>query len=279
MAMIIGSAPSSAIRHVAASHELRPEPVISGAKTGKLVSITLASSIATGFLAGQPHHEEAHGDSVIEMRGDGAAAASDLAVPAAHDQVVADDRVGDAGLREARPPPPARRSLSFTRSSCRPFIRVSPLAKAAATASMGYSSIIEGARAAGTSTPFSAEWRTRRSPTSSPPSMRRSRISMDAAHLDERGDQPGAQRVQHHALEHDVRAGRDQRRDQREGRRGRIGRHDDRRRPQLRPAGQRDAAASRLPASPAPRPRNRRASSRCGRAWPRSRSRWSRPAR
>ena len=38
-------------------------------------------------------------------------------------------------------------------------MRVSPLAKAAATARTGYSSIIEGARPAGTSTPFSAEWR------------------------------------------------------------------------------------------------------------------------
>ena len=41
------------------------------------------------------------------------------------------------------------RSLSFTRNSCKPFIRVTPCAKAAATASTGYSSIIEGARAAG----------------------------------------------------------------------------------------------------------------------------------
>ena len=50
----------------------------------------------------------------------------------------------------------ASRSDSFTRNSDSPFMRVWPLANAAATASTGYSSIMAGARAAGTSTPFSA---------------------------------------------------------------------------------------------------------------------------
>ena len=86
-----------------------------------------------------------------------------LAVAAAHDQVVALDLDGRRRLASGPSATAASRSLSLTRSSCRPRIRVSPLAKAAATASTGYSSIIEGARAAGTSTPFSAEWRTRRS--------------------------------------------------------------------------------------------------------------------
>ena len=49
------------------------------------------------------------------------------------------------------------RSLSFTLSSSSPCITVSPWAKDAATARMGYSSIIDGARAAGTVTPLSAE--------------------------------------------------------------------------------------------------------------------------
>ena len=51
-------------------------------------------------------------------------------------------------------------------------MRVSPSAKAAATARIGYSSIIDGARAAGTSTPARREKRARISATSSPPSSR-----------------------------------------------------------------------------------------------------------
>src|SRR6516164_8782967 len=54
------------------------------------------------------------------------------------------------------------------------------LAVAAATARIGYSSIIDGARAAGTSTARKAPARTRRSATSSPPSMRRSIASIEA---------------------------------------------------------------------------------------------------
>ena len=72
----------------------------------------------------------------------------------------------------------ASRSLSFTLSSLKPRMRVAPEAKAAATARIGYSSIIEGARAAGTSTPRSVPWRTRKSATSSPPSRRRSSASI-----------------------------------------------------------------------------------------------------
>ena len=49
---------------------------------------------------------------------------------------------------------------------------VSPSAKAAATASTGYSSIMDGARFAGTVTPFSLLALTRMSPTRSPPAMR-----------------------------------------------------------------------------------------------------------
>ena len=74
----------------------------------------------------------------------------------------------------------ARRSDSFTRSSLSPRITVVPSAKAAATASTGYSSIMEGAREAGTSTPCSAPARTRKSATSSPPSLRRSSRSIAA---------------------------------------------------------------------------------------------------
>ena len=58
---------------------------------------------------------------------------------------------------------------------------VVPSAKLAATASTGYSSIIDGARTAGTSTPRSADARTRMSANASPPSLRTSRVSMLAS--------------------------------------------------------------------------------------------------
>src|SRR6185437_10315920 len=74
----------------------------------------------------------------------------------------------------------ARRSDSLTRNSLRPRITVVPSAKAAATARTGYSSIMDGARAAGTSTPRSPDARTRMSAVSSPPSVRRSRQAIDA---------------------------------------------------------------------------------------------------
>ena len=48
------------------------------------------------------------------------------------------------------------------------------------------------------------------------------------AHLEEGGEEPGPQRVHHHALDDHLRAGHDQRRDEREGRRGRVRRHDHR---------------------------------------------------
>src|SRR6266508_4228349 len=54
------------------------------------------------------------------------------------------------------------------------------LAKLAATARTGYSSIMDGARAAGTSTPRSIEARTRKSATSPPPALRMSSTSISA---------------------------------------------------------------------------------------------------
>src|SRR5690606_29451865 len=67
------------------------------------------------------------------------------------------------------------RSLSLTRSSLTPRMTVVPSAKAATAARIGYSSIIEAARASGTLIPLSAEARTLRSATGSPPSSRRFR--------------------------------------------------------------------------------------------------------
>jgi len=57
---------------------------------------------------------------------------------------------------------------------------VVPCAKAAATARIGYSSIIAGARAAGTSTPWSSDAWMRKSAIASPASPRTSRVSMRA---------------------------------------------------------------------------------------------------
>src|ERR1700716_1921899 len=72
------------------------------------------------------------------------------------------------------------RSDSLTRNSCRPRMMVVPSAKLAATASTRYSSIIEGARSGGTSTPRSLEARTRNCAIGSPASPRTSLSSMDA---------------------------------------------------------------------------------------------------
>src|SRR5262245_1615190 len=72
------------------------------------------------------------------------------------------------------------RSDSFTRNSLSPRMTVVPWAKLAATANTGYSSIMDGARAAGTSRPRSADARTRKSAISSPPSLRSSSASISA---------------------------------------------------------------------------------------------------
>src|SRR3954468_20737956 len=74
----------------------------------------------------------------------------------------------------------ASRSDSLTRNSLSPRITVMPSAKLAATARTGYSSIMDGARAAGTSIPRSADPRIRTSAISSPPSLRTSSASMSA---------------------------------------------------------------------------------------------------
>src|ERR1700733_831433 len=73
----------------------------------------------------------------------------------------------------------SKRSDSLTRNSLKPRMMVVPSAKLAATASTRYSSIIEGARSGGTSTPFSFEPRTRSSAIGSPASVRTSRSSIN----------------------------------------------------------------------------------------------------
>ena len=167
------------------------------------------------------------------------------------------------------------RSDSLTRNSCRPRMMVVPSAKAAATASTRYSSIIEGARSGGTSTPRSFEARTRNCAIGSPASPRDFAFLDRGAHFAQRGEQPGAQRIGHDVGQHDVGALDDQRRHDRKRRRRRIGRHHDIGAVQFGLAGQRDACGrARLPASRRSARRNASASARYGRGWPRSRSRW-----
>ena len=74
----------------------------------------------------------------------------------------------------------AIRSDSLTRSSCAPRATVRPAAIAAATNSTGYSSIMLGVSSGGTSMALSGAWRTRRSATGSPPTIRGSCSVMSA---------------------------------------------------------------------------------------------------
>ena len=122
-----------------------------------------------------------------------------------------------------------RRSLSLTRSSARPRITVRPQAQAAATARIGYSSIIRGARSAGISAPVRVPARARMSATGSPPSSRRFTQSDIGAHLGEAFEKTGAQRVDADAFDRHLGTRNDQARDQGKGGRRRVARHDDRR--------------------------------------------------
>ena len=89
---------------------------------------------------GEPHDEERHGDAVVEMGRD-RAAARDRAAEPVHDEIVALDRVGTPAC--ASPPATAaRRSDSFTRSSCRPSHPGRPFGEGRRDGEDGYSSII-----------------------------------------------------------------------------------------------------------------------------------------
>ena len=210
----------------ATSSKLAPRPVIRSRNSGKLVAIGPRVVDGDRLLRGEAEDQEAHGDAVVEMGLD-RAAAGDLR------------RRRGRGATPALPRPRRRwplrpaataamRSDSLTRSSPMPSISVSPSAKAAATASTGYSSIIDGARAAGTVTPFSRLALTRTSPTSSPPTVAPVVDRDVGAHLDQRLDEAGARRVEEDVLDGDVGALDDQRRDDREGGRARVARHGDR---------------------------------------------------
>ncbi len=94
------------------------------------------------------------------------------------------------------------RSLSLTRSSFSPRIRVVPDAAAAITARIGYSSIMLGARSQAAHRRRAAgPWVTIRSPTGSPPCDPAVLGDHVGAHLGQRGEQAAAQRVQPDALD------------------------------------------------------------------------------
>ena len=140
----------------------------------------------------------------------------------------------------------AMRSDSLTRSSPMPSISVSPSAKAAATASIGYSSIIDGARAAGTVTPLS-RLALHADVADLLAADRAAVVDGDVgAHLDQRLDEAGARRVEEDVLDGHVGALDDQRGDDREGGRARVAGNGDRLRLEVAPALDADDAGAVL---------------------------------
>ena len=111
-------------------------------------------------------------------------------------------------------------------------------------ARMGYSSIIEGARSAGTSTPFSTPPLTCRSATGSPPSSRSFSKAMSAPMSRKRLVEPGAQGIDPDILDRDVAARPDRGGNDGEGGRRGIARHDDVAAQKLGPADHGDALAA-----------------------------------
>ena len=210
----------------------RPSPRISSTKPGKLVAMNAASSTCTGFSLRGAQHQRRHGDAVIHVGLDQAAAGRRGRWPCT---IRSSPSISTSTpLTRSRAAVASSRSDSLTRSSLRPRMRVVPSANAAATARIGYSSIMVGARSGGTSTPFSAR--------AAHPQVGDLLAALVAplqhldrrAHLPQRRQQAGAQRVEHDAVEHDLGARHDQRRDQRKRGRRRVGRHHDRRRHELR---------------------------------------------
>ena len=201
-----------------------PSPRISSTKPGKLVAMKARVVDADRLVAGQPHDESRHGDAVIHVGRDHAAAG---ARPRPCTIRSSPSISTSTPLTRSISAVAARRSDSFTRSSLRPRIRVVPSRKATPRPrGSGYSSIIDGARvgrhidAAQVREPARADRRPLRR------RRRACRASRSAAPISRSVvKQSGAQRIGHHAFEHDLGARHDQRGDQRKRRRGRIGRH------------------------------------------------------
>src|SRR5215467_9774107 len=164
--------------HHAALPIAPPSPFIRPRKPGKLVAIGAASSMHTGRRVAKPRTRNA---IAIRWSSWVAIKAPPSGGPPSPSTVSVSPSTVTRTPQAARPAPMAvRRSLSFTRSSASPRITVRPRAQAAATARIGYSSIIRGARSAGMSAPFNVPEQTRRSATGSPPSSRSFSKAMSA---------------------------------------------------------------------------------------------------
>src|SRR5215471_1070349 len=168
-----------AMRHGATRSMRAPRPFTRDSKFGKLVAIIEPSSTRTGFEDARPMIRK-----LMAIRWSIWVSTSP---PPPTPPAPLPSTIKPSGNSSTMTPfafnpaaTAAKRSDSLTRSSSSPRMIVLPSAKAAATASTGYSSIMVGARSGGTSTPLSAEWRTARSPTSSPPSSRRLRMRISA---------------------------------------------------------------------------------------------------
>src|SRR5262249_8358654 len=154
-----------------------PSERISSTNPGKLVAMNAASSTATGCSLASPI---TRADMAMRWSIWVATCPPPAALPSPVPTTSPPATPTSTPLIRRMAAVAASRSDSFPRSSLRPRITVTPPANAAATLRTGYSSIMVGARSAGTSTPLSGEARTRRSATSSPPSLRTSSTSMAA---------------------------------------------------------------------------------------------------
>ena len=101
-----------------------------------------------------------------------------------------------------------------------------------------------GAIAGSTSTPLSAEWRTSRSATGSPPTSRGFTSAMLPPICAQHREQSGAGRIEADVLDRQLASRHQQRGDDEERGRGGIARHVDRLRPQLRLAADADHAGA-----------------------------------
>ncbi len=82
-----------------------PRRSISALKAGKLVAIMLRIVDRDGLARGEPEAQKAHGDAMIEMGGD-EAAAGDVAAAPFDDKIVADRFAARARRPAGRPRPP-----------------------------------------------------------------------------------------------------------------------------------------------------------------------------
>ena len=232
--------PRSVTRHVRA--RLAPSAVIRAAKIGKargdhggVVDRAPACSAA------RPMHQEAHGDAVIEMRRDHAAA-RDLA---RRRRARSDRRPRSRVVTPAasRPAATAARRSDLLHAQ---FVQAAHARLAAGERGRDREHGIfvdHRGRALGRHVDALERAVHARADRRRPrrPRCASSSVSMSPPISTQRGDQADAQRVHHHALDHDVGARHDQRRDDREGGGRRIGRHDDSRAVEVRPAFERDA--------------------------------------